>query len=104
MTNFISNNEIFFQIFVRIHNGKIQPFDVVARETVKAVKRKISTKFGIPVCEQRLMFAAKQLEDAKCLSDYCIQRESSLQLLLRLPGGQSVEIKDLTCSPSSCFY
>jgi hypothetical protein len=84
------------QIFV--HAEDTMAFDVESTDSIASIKQSIHSRVPIPASEQRLVYGGRQLSDELTLQDYSIQKNSTLQLLLRLRGGLTVFIDPVSNS------
>jgi hypothetical protein len=70
------------QIFVRTESGKTITLDVEASTSCYQIKYLVRAREGIPVFNQKLFFFGNELDDARELADYNIQKESTLDVVL----------------------
>jgi len=70
------------QIFVKTPAGKTITLEVAPGDFIKDVKAKIQDEERILLDQQQLTFANKQLEDNRTLSDYNIQKDCTIHLVL----------------------
>lgn len=86
----IENNDMLFCrtpfsgiLFVKTLTGKTITLGYYSEDTVESFKIKVKSKEGIPIDQQRLIFAGRQLIDQHLLSDYFLRTESTVHMVLR---------------------
>ena len=87
------------QVYVKTLTGKTITILCKPNTTIRAFKEMICNEEGIPVDQQRLIFAGKQLKDEAKLEFYGVVNQSTINLVLRLRGqrgAMQVYVKTLT--------
>ncbi len=69
-------------IYVKTLSGDTYTLEVEPNDSINSVKDQVEEQTGVMSEKQNLIYAGKQLENGKTLSDYNIQRESTLHLTL----------------------
>ncbi|XP_035021875.1 polyubiquitin-like [Hippoglossus stenolepis] len=75
-----------FQVFLRNEKNEETPYDITSDETVSDFKHRVQCREGVAVTQQRLVFQGREMTAGK-LSDYNVQAQSTIELLMRLRGG-----------------
>ena len=70
-----------FTVNVKKLTGETYAVEVTGETTVAELKELLADPAEIPAAEQRIIFAGRELEDEKALSEYNIQRGSTLHLI-----------------------
>lgn len=77
------------QIFVKTITGQTITIEVEAHETIENVRARIQEELDIPPDQQRLSFGGKSLLNGQTISDYGMQKGSTIHLTLRMLGGRA---------------
>lgn len=98
--NLSKKNTSGMTLFIKTLTGKTLTIDhVEPSETIERIKQAIQVMNHTPIEQQRLVFAGRQLEDDRTLSDCGIHTECTLHLVLRLRGqGHPSPIVSVSCS------
>ena len=71
--------------------------DVERSDTIGDVKQRLLHQEGFPPEQQRLVCGGVRLEDGRTLSDYRIETDATLHLMMQVRGGEGCLATTVTC-------
>jgi hypothetical protein len=83
--SFYSNDS--FTVYVKSLTGRSIDIQITHQMSIEEMKMIIQEKDGIPIDQQRFIFAGKQLDDTTIAGMYNITKDANISLVLRLRGG-----------------
>lgn len=75
------------QLFVKSYNSVCYTIEAEYSDTIFSIKEKVFDKSGIYAEHQKLIFAGMELANYRSINEYSINKESTLHMTLRFPGG-----------------
>eukprot|EP00484_Ammonia_sp_Unknown_P000401 CAMPEP_0197022684 /NCGR_PEP_ID=MMETSP1384-20130603/3496_1 /TAXON_ID=29189 /ORGANISM="Ammonia sp." /LENGTH=214 /DNA_ID=CAMNT_0042450769 /DNA_START=90 /DNA_END=734 /DNA_ORIENTATION=+ len=85
-----------FPLYIKTINGKTIRLDVEPNDTIENLKTQIRDKEGILPQSQRLIHSGRKLKDDKTLSEYNINAETTLYLVMKLGWSRSIKLSQST--------
>ena len=100
---FVPSTVFGMQIFIQT-SSQIITLDVEPSDSVENIKAKIQDRNAVSPNNQRLIFANTVLQDGRTVSDYNIQKESTIDFVELIDGVASFTFTITTTSGGSCNW
>ncbi|XP_062237991.1 uncharacterized protein LOC133945125 [Platichthys flesus] len=76
------------QVFLRNEKNVLTTYDITPEETVSDFKHRVKAREGVPESQQRLVYQGTEMSNDKAkLADYNVKALGTIELLMRLRGG-----------------
>lgn len=85
--SYLVNLDGMYKVHLQMLNGKLVTVNANPFCTIQDLKQSIYALENIPVCDQRMIYGGRQLEDLQTLAQYNISQYSKIYVMERLIGG-----------------
>jgi len=79
--------DVLFKVYIKHLTGRSIEIYINGQTTIEEIKMKIQDILAIPLDQQRLIFAGKELRDSKVAGMYNMAENDNISFVLRLRGG-----------------